>query len=197
MKHFMKKVLIAEDEPMVMLGFKTFLIQLGYEVVGEAYNGEMAVKLANELQPDFLIMDVKMPHLDGIQALFQINTGRKQLIPCIFVTAHSDDPLILQAKKAGAFGYLIKPVTIESLKASIEIALQRYTDYCAMHEELNLTKKSLSERKILDRAKGVLMDNFNMKEKQAMEYLQKKSRSTNKKLITVAEEIIKMDERLT
>lgn len=190
------KVLVVEDEPIVLLGFKTFLTQLGYEIVGEAYDGEMAVCLANELEPDFLIMDVKMPLLDGIEALVKINSGRTQLIPCIFVTAHSDNLLIDKAKKAGAFSYLIKPVTIENLKASIEITLQRFNDYLTVEQELKQTKKSLTDRKIINRAKGFLIDNFDMKEKQAMEYLQKKSRNTNRKLITVAEEILKMDERL-
>ena len=102
-------ILIAEDESMILLGFKLFLTELGHQVVGEAYDGEMAVKLAKELEPDLLIMDVKMPRLDGIQALEQINEGREKILPCVFVTAHSDSALIERAKKSGAFSYLIKP----------------------------------------------------------------------------------------
>ena len=189
-------ILIAEDESMILLGFKLFLTELGHQVVGEAYDGEMAVKLAKELEPDLLIMDVKMPRLDGIQALEQINEGRERILPCVFVTAHSDNALIERAKKSGAFSYLIKPVSIESLKAALEIAMQRYDDYALLQKELNEAKQSLENRKIIERAKGYLMDNFHMKEKQAMEYMQKKSRDTNKKLVVVAKSILLMDEAL-
>lgn len=194
--HTPLKVFIAEDESMILLGFKSYLANLGYEVIGEAYDGEMAVSLVGELNPDLLIMDVKMPHLDGIQALEQINRSRKTILPCVFVTAHSDDALIRRAKEAGAFSYLIKPVTIDSLKAAIEIALQRYQDLLGVQNELETARENLENRKIIERAKGYLMDNFNFKEQQALEYMQKKSRETNKKLILVAKSILKMDEAL-
>lgn len=190
------RVLVAEDEAIIMLGFKTFLTQLGYEVVGEAYDGEAAVSLAETTSPDFLIMDVKMPGLDGIQALEKINTGRAHAIPCVFVTAHSDEYLVSRARDAGAFSYLIKPITMESLRAAIDIALRRYADYADVLEELGEAKGALETRKIIERAKGFLMDNFQMKEKQAMEYMQKKSRDTNRKLVVVARSILQMDEAL-
>lgn len=189
-------VLIAEDESMVLLGFKSFLSQLGYSVIGEAYDGEMAVELANKLNPDLLIMDVKMPKLDGIQALSAINKDRSIMIPCVFITAYSDDQLIERAKSCGAFSYLIKPITINSLKAALEIALQRFDDYKLMQNKLTDAQQALNDRKTVEKAKGYLMDNFGFKEKQAMEYLQKKSRDTNKKLVVVAKSILKMDEAL-
>lgn len=189
-------VLIAEDDSMVLLGFKSFLIQLGYNVVGEAYDGEMAVSLAKELHPDLLVMDVKMPKLDGIQALSEINREHSRLIPCVFVTAHSDDQLIERAKTCGAFNYLIKPVTIESLKVALEIAMQRYRDYQTAQDRLSEAQQALADRKLIERAKGYLMDNFNLKEKQAMEFLQKKSRETNKKLVAVARGILSMEETM-
>ena len=189
-------VLIAEDESMVLLGFKTFLSQLSYSVIGEAYDGETAVELAGKLNPDLLIMDIKMPKLDGIQALSAINKDRSVMIPCVFITAYSDDQLIERAKSCGAFSYLIKPVTIEGLKAALEIAWQQFNNYKFMQSRLTDAQQALNDRKIIERAKGTLMDNFGLKEKQAMEYLQKKSRETNKKLVVVAQSIVKMDEAL-
>ena len=190
------RICIAEDESMILLGFKSYLMELGYHVIGEAYDGEMAVQMVEELDPDLIIMDVKMPRLDGIQALEKINRGRNNILPCVFVTAHSDDALIARAKDAGAFSYLIKPVTIDSLKAAVEIAVQRYQDFLHLQEERDTAKENLENRKIIERAKGYLMDNFGMKEQQALEYMQKKSRDTNKKLILVAKSVLKMDEAL-
>lgn len=191
-----KKVIIAEDEALVLLGFKTLLVQLGYDVVGEAYDGHTAVSLCKELNPDFLIMDIKMPGLDGIQALEQINQDRAEIIPCIFVTAHSDEYLIERAKHAGAFSYLIKPVRMESLCAAINIALERFEDYKKLSQERDRAKDMLEQRKLIERAKGYLMDNFDMKEKQAMEFMQKKSCTSNKKLIEVARAILQMAEKI-
>lgn len=191
-----KKVFIAEDESIILMGFKAYLMSLGYEVIGEAYDGEMAVALMRDLNPDLILMDVKMPRLDGIQALEQINRSRKLMLPCVFITAHCDDDLIQRAKDAGAFSYLIKPVTTESLKAAIEIALERYGDYLRLQDELAAARENLENRKVIERAKGYLMDNFNLKEQQALEYLQKKSRETNRKMIQVARSVLKLDEAL-
>lgn len=191
-----KTVVIAEDESLVLLGFKTLLIQLGYEVVGEAYDGHTAVRLCKELDPDFLIMDIKMPGLDGIQALEQINGNRDVIIPCIFVTAHSDDYLIERAKRAGAFSYLIKPIRMDSLRAAIDVALERFEDHRKLSKERDTALEMLEQRKLVERAKGYLMDNFNMKEKQAMEFMQKKSCTSNKKLVEVAKAILQMAEQI-
>lgn len=191
-----KKVIIAEDEALVLLGFKTLLIQLGYDVVAEAYDGHSAVDLCNALNPDFLIMDIKMPGLDGIQALELINQDRKEIIPCIFVTAHSDEYLIERAKHAGAFSYLIKPIRMDSLRAAIDVALERFEDYKRLSQERDNAKLQLEQRKLIERAKGYLMDNFDMKEKQAMEFMQKKSCTSNKKMVEVARAILQMAEQI-
>jgi len=186
------RILIAEDEAMILYGFKSFINEMGHEVIGEVYDGEKAVEMANALNPDLLIMDIKMPKADGITALRRINSGRKILFPCIFVTAFSDVELIDNAKDAGAFNYLIKPVSYESLQAAIEIAMERFEDYKRVQEELITAKTDLSNRKIIERAKGILMDEFDLKEQKAMEYLQKKSRNTNRKLVDVAREVIEL-----
>ena len=175
------RVLVVEDESIVLLGFKAFLAQLGYQVVGEANNGKDAVTLCSRLSPDFLIMDIRMPVLDGIQALERINQTRKLKIPCIFVSAYSDEALISQAKKAGAFSYLIKPIRIQDLHAAIDVMLEQYEQYLALVKERDQAKEMLENRKLIERAKGYLMDNFDMKEKH-----------TNKKLPEVASGILKM-----
>ncbi len=184
------RILIAEDEAMILLGFMSFISEMGHQVIGEAYDGENAVCLAKKLNPDLIIMDIKMPKVDGITALRRINDGQADLIPCIFVTAFSDIELIENAKDAGAFNYLIKPISYESLRAAIEIAMDRFEDYKKVQEELTVTKLNLHNRKIIEKAKGILMDEFDLKEQKAMEYLQKKSRNTNRKLIDVAKDVI-------
>lgn len=192
-----KRVLIADDEALVVLGFKTVLKQLGYEIVGEACDGIMAVELAKETEPDLIIMDIKMPRLDGIQALEQINSGRKHILPCIFITAHSDEYLVSRAKEAGAFNYMIKPVQFNSLRVAIDVALARYEDYMKLVDERDNAKLMLENRKVIERAKGYLMDNFNMKENQAMEFMQKKSCDANKKMVDIAKGILSMAEMLS
>lgn len=190
MKGKQLRILLAEDEAMVLFGFKSFIDEMGHEVVGEAYDGETAVALAKKLRPDLLIMDIKMPIADGITALKAINDGETVLIPCIFITAFSDIELIDSAKDAGAFNYLIKPISFESLQAAIEITMNRFKVYKRVQDELAATKITLQNRKIIERAKGILMDEFGLKEQKAMEYLQKKSRNANRKLFEVASDVI-------
>ena len=190
------RILLAEDEAMVLFGFKMFLNEMGHSVVGEAYDGEMAINLARQHTPDLLIMDVRMPVMDGIRALEIINSQSDTIIPCIFVKAYSDLELIEKAKEAGAFNYLIKPISFDSLRAAIEIAMVRFKEYKNVHKELVVTKNNLENRKFIEKAKGILMEEFNFREQQAMEYMQKKSRNSNKKLVEVAKEIIRMNEAL-
>lgn len=189
-------IIIAEDESLVLLGLKAFLHQLGHNVIGEAYSGAEAITCCSSLSPDLLIMDIKMPDLDGIQALEQINAARKYPLPCIFITAYSDNDLINRAKKAGAYEYLIKPISVDTLNASINITMHQYSEQIKILTERDKAISDLKNRKIIERAKGILMDSFDMKEKQAMEYLQKKARSSQKKITFVAESIIRMEETL-
>ncbi len=189
-------VLLAEDESLVLLGLKALLTQLGHTVVGEAYSGRDAVSLCNSLNPDLLIMDIKMPVLDGIQALEQINSTRSVKMPCIFISAYSDDHLIERAKSAGVFNYLVKPVRLEDLRVALNITMQQYQEYIQVIQERDQAKADLKNRKLIERAKGILMDNFDMKEKQAMEFMQKKARDSHKKLNVIAQGIISMDEAI-
>lgn len=186
----MLRILVAEDEALVMMGFRTFINQLGHIIVAEAYDGESATELAATMMPDLIIMDVKMPKLDGIQALEHIN-AQGDIIPCIFVTAHSDENLVQRATQAGAFNYLIKPVSIDSLRAAIEVAMVRFGEFQLLQQELNDAKRNLQDRKYIERAKGILMDQKKLSEPKAMQSLQKMSTDSNQKLVDVAKQIIK------
>ncbi len=186
------RVLVVEDEAMVLMGFKTFLHELGHIVIGEAYDGAMAVELAQRLKPDLILMDVSMPKLDGIRALKSIHDAGI-LCPCVFITAYSEDELLKRAVDEGAYGYLVKPITIDGLKAAIEVALKKFEEYSAMQDELKDMQEKLEVRKLIERAKGILMDEFGFKEQQAMDYLQKKSRNSNKKVSEIARELIRMN----
>lgn len=187
-------ILIAEDEYIVMMGLKSALIDLGYNVVGVANNGEDLVKLAFEKQPDLIIVDVNMPKMDGIDAIEKIN--KKLVIPAIVITGYSKEEFVKRANKAGVLHYLVKPVDEKELKPAIEITMGRFEDFKKMRKELIKKQEALQERKLIERAKGILMDRNGLKESEAMKALQKKSRDSNKKISEVAKAIIKAEEIL-
>jgi len=187
-------ILIAEDEYIVMMGLKSALIDLGYNVVGVANNGDDLVKLAFEKRPDLMIVDVNMPKMDGIDAIEKIN--KKLVIPAIVITGYSKEEFVKRANKAGVLHYLVKPVDEKELKPAIEITMGRFEDFKKMRKELIKKQEALQERKLIERAKGILMDRNGLKESEAMKALQKKSRDSNKKIAEVAKEIIKAEEIL-
>jgi len=166
-------ILIAEDEYIVLRGLKETLIGLGHKVIGEAMDGETFVKLALETDPDLLIVDVNLPALSGIEAIERI--GKVKLVPSIIVTGYSSEETVKRANSAGVFNYLVKPV-----------------DEKELHEQ----EESLEARKLIERAKGILMDRNGIKESEAMKLLQKISRDRNLKLVVVAKEIIEADNTL-
>ena len=182
------KIYIAEDESIILMNFKMILQQLGYEVVGSAVNGEKALKDILELKPDLLLLDINMPRLDGI-SLFE-SVSKAYDAACIFITGHFSEAFVEKAKKAGALGYLIKPVDEKQLKASIEVAVARFDERCILRDETEKLRADLSDRKYIERAKGILMDSFGLKEGEAMARLQKLSRDKNKKLAVIARELI-------
>ena len=185
------KIYIAEDESIILMNFKMILQQLGYEVVGSAVNGEKALKDILELKPDLLLLDINMPRLDGI-SLFE-SVSKAYDAACIFITGHFSEAFVEKAKKAGALGYLIKPVDEKQLKASIEVAVARFDDRCILRDETEKLRADLSDRKYIERAKGILMDSFGLKEGEAMARLQKLSRDKNKKLAVIARELIEKE----
>lgn len=188
------KILVAEDEYLVLMGLKSNLKELGHQIIAEAMNGKEAIELAEEKSPDLIIADINMPELDGLEAVKQIN--QKQVIPSIIVTGYSDDELIEKASRVGVFAYLVKPVGIEELKASIIIAMNKYEEFKEVNKELQDQKKALEDRKYIERAKGILMDTLGLNEPDAMKKLQDKSQEENTKLIDVAKNIIKMNDYL-
>lgn len=188
------QIMLAEDEFMVLMGLKSSIAQLGHQVVGEATDGESAVKLALEKKPDLIIMDINMPKLDGLEAIKKIN--QELFIPSIIVSGYYDEKLIEKASEEGVLYYLIKPIDIKELQIAINISISRFNDFKELMTELKDTKKALEARKFIERAKGILMDRKGLKEAEAMKELQKISRNQNKKLVVVAKEIIQADKLL-
>ena len=181
-------VVIAEDEALIRLDLREMLEEEGYVVAGEAGDGETAVQLAEQLKPDLVIMDVKMPGLDGISAAEQI-TG-KQLAPVIILTAFSQRDLVQRASEAGAMAYLIKPFTKADLVPAIEVAVSRFAEIAALNSEAANLRERLEVRKLLDRAKGQLQDSKGMTEAQAFRWIQKTSMDRRQTMRSVAEEVV-------
>ena len=188
------RVLLAEDDYLVLMSLRLSLENLGYEVVAEATDGLQAVEQALQKKPDLILMDINMPYLDGIEALKKIN--EKYVAPSIIITGYSESKLVKRALEAGVFGYLVKPVDARELAPAIDVALKRFEEFTKLSEDLKDTKAALEARKYIEKAKGILMDNLHLSEAEAMKYLQKKSRTKNKKIVVIAKEIIKADQLL-
>ena len=185
------RVLIAEDNNLTILGVSLIVEKLGHEVVAVASDGKEAVELILKERPDLVLMDINMPEKSGIEVLEIV---RQEVdTPCIFITAYSDENFIKEASRLGAIGYVIKPVTEEQLKAQIELGIHQKQHLDEARNETSYYKQALKERKTVERAKGILMDRLQIKEAEAMRRIQKRSRDENKKMIVVAQEIIKAD----
>jgi response regulator NasT len=181
-------VVIAEDEALIRLDLREMLEEEGYVVAGEAGDGEAAVKLAEELHPDLVIMDVKMPGLDGISAAERITANL--VAPVIILTAFSQRDLVQRASEAGAMAYLIKPFTKADLVPAIEVAVGRFAEIAALNAEAASLRERLEVRKLLDRAKGALQDSQGMTEAQAFRWIQKTSMDRRQTMRAVAEEVL-------
>lgn len=182
------RVLIADDEPIIRLDLRQMLESLGYEVVGEAGDGQAAVDLARELKPDVCILDVKMPVMDGIEAVDLITD--ENIAPTILLTAYSDKELIDRARAAGVFAYLVKPFKPSDLAPSIEVARARFEQNVLLTKEVTNLSQRLEARKAIDRAKGILMDSHNLGEAEAYRRIQVQSMNLRKTMQEVAEAII-------
>jgi AmiR/NasT family two-component response regulator len=181
-------VIIADDESLIRMDLREMLSTLGYLVVGEVGDGRSMVNLARELRPDVVIADIKMPDMDGIEAA-KILTQEK-IAPVILLTAYSQRELIERAKEAGVVGYLVKPFQESDLAPAIEVALARFNEFRALEKEVGETKAALETRKLVDRAKGILMDTQGLTEAEAFRKIQKMSMNTRKPMKEVAEAII-------
>lgn len=182
------RVVIAEDEAIIRLDLKETLEEEGYEVVGETGRGDEAVDLVRDLEPDLAILDVRMPGLDGLSAAREITQHRKSAV--LILTAYSQRDLIEQARDAGALAYLVKPFQRSELIPAVEIALGRHREMQALHDQTLSLEDQLETRKLVDRAKGILMDAHGMAEAQAFDWIQKQAMNTRVKARDVAEQVI-------
>lgn len=183
-----KRVLIAEDEALIRLDLAEMLGEEGYDVVGEAGDGETAVKLAEELRPDLCILDIKMPIMDGLAAAEKIAGAR--IAPVIILTAFSQRDLVERARAAGAMAYLVKPFQQSDLVPAIEIAMSRFSEVAALEAEVADLTDRLETRKAVERAKGTLMTQFGMTEPQAFKWIQRNAMDHRLTMREVAERII-------
>ncbi len=188
------RILIADDDSIRLLSLRTQLAALGHTVVGEASTGEEAVALAAALAPDLAILDIKMPVMDGIEAAERITQARP--IPILLLTAYSEAQLVERAAQANISAYLMKPVAEEDLLPAITLALARFRQFQALRQEVADLREALEARKIIERAKGILMHRLNLTEEEAFRRLQKQSQDTNRKLAQVAEAIVIADQML-
>ena len=182
------RVIIADDESIIRMDLREMLTNLGYLVIGEVGDGRSAVNLARELRPDVVIMDIKMPDTDGIDAAKILTEER--VSPVLLLTAYSQQELIERAKDAGVVGYIVKPFRESDLAPAIEVAVARFAEFRALEKEVGDLKLALETRKLVDRAKGILMDTQDMTEAEAFRKIQKMSMNTRKPMKEVAEAII-------
>ena len=182
------KILLADDEAILRLDLREMLTDAGHEIVGEAANGEEGVRLARELQPEFIIMDVKMPVMDGLTAAKIISN--EGIAPVLLLTAYSQQDIVEKASEAGVIAYLVKPVREEQLFPAMEIAEKRFREMQSLNAELQQLKDSLETRKLLDRAKGILMAAHGMTEQEAYRKMQQFSMAKRITLKALAESII-------
>jgi response regulator NasT len=182
------RVLIAEDEALIRLDLREMLEEEGFDVVGEAADGEQAVALAKDLTPDLVICDVKMPKMDGIAAAAQITDAR--IAPVVMLTAFSQRDLIERARDAGAMAYLVKPFQKRDLLPAIEMATSRFAEIRALEAEVTGLRERLEARKLIERAKGTLMTQHRMTEPEAFRWIQRAAMDNRTSMRAVAELVL-------
>jgi response regulator NasT len=188
------RILIADDESLRVMSLKGQLESLGHKVVAEASNGKEAVHLADELRPDLAILDIKMPEMDGIEAAQKITAERA--IPIILLTAYSERELAERAAIANVAAYLMKPISEQDLLPAIALAMSRFKEFQSLHQEVDDLRDALETRKLVERAKGILMRRLNLPEEEAFRRMQRRSQNENKRLGEIAQAIITADAML-
>src|SRR6478735_11704778 len=183
-----RRILIADDESLIRLDLREMLNHLGYDVVGEAGDGRQAVELARKLKPDLVVMDIRMPEVDGIQAAGILTSER--IAPVVLLTAFSDTELVEQAREAGVVGYVVKPFREAELMPVIELSLTRFAEFTALRKEVGDLRDALETRKVVERAKGVLMEVHGLPEADAFRRIRKTSMDSRKSMKEVAEAIL-------
>ena len=182
------RVIIADDESIIRMDLREMLVNLGYDVVGEASDGRTALDLALKLQPDLVILDIKMPQLDGIEAARVL--AEERVAPVILLTAYSEQQLIERAKEAGVAGYLVKPFRESELMPVIEVARARFDELRRLEQEVGDLKDALETRKLVERAKGILMEVHGLKEAEAFGRMRRASMDHRKSMREIAEAIL-------
>jgi response regulator NasT len=189
-----ERLLVAEDEHLVAAGIKSSLNELGYFVIGPAPDGEQAIELARTMRPDLALLDIKMPRRNGIEAGEII--FRQFGIPVIIISAYSDPDYLAATNRLQAFGYLLKPVTQDELRVTIEVAWNRYVDFLSQREHIERLKDRLEHRKIIEQAKWLLVRKRGIGEPDAMRLLQQQARNNRRTLVDVASSLIENESLL-
>ena len=187
-KQVAPRIIVAEDEAIIRMDLIEMLREAGYNVIGEAANGREAISLARHLKPDLAILDVKMPEIDGISAAELI--VNEKLAAVLMLTAFSQRELVERARDAGAMAYLVKPFSIGDLTPAIEMALGRYAQIQALEAEVGELGERLEARKLMDRAKGVLMANLGITEPEAFKWIQKAAMDQRSSMSAVSEGVL-------
>jgi two-component system, response regulator PdtaR len=183
-----RRVLVAEDEALIRLDLVEMLREEGYQVVGEAGDGVEAVRLAEELRPDLVILDIKMPKMDGIEAAS--NIAGERIAPVVILTAFSQRDLVERARDAGAMAYLVKPFAKRDLVPAIELAVSRFSEVQALESEVADLTERLEARKTIERAKGLLMTKHSLSEPEAFRWLQRTAMDRRTTMKAVAEAVL-------
>jgi len=182
------RVLVADDESIIRMDLKELLRKMGHEVVGEAGDGRTAVDLARKLQPDLIMLDIKMPELDGIDAAKLLSQER--IAPVVLVTAYSQLDLVERAKDAGVFAYVVKPFTESTLLPNIHIAQARFQEFLEITRQASDLQEALESRKKIERAKGILMARHGLSEQEAYSRIQQQSMNLRRSMREIAEAIL-------
>ncbi len=182
------RVVIAEDEAIIRLDLQETLEEEGYEVVGSTGRGDEAVAMVRDLKPDLAILDIKMPGMDGISAAKEIAGGRWAAV--LILTAFSQRDLVEQARDAGAIGYLVKPFQKSDLVPAIEVAIGRFAELRALEQEVHSLEEQLTTRRIVERARGLLMDSHHLSESDAFNFIQQSAMRQRAKMRVVAEQVL-------
>ena len=182
------RILIVDDESLIRMDLRDILESEQHEVVGEASNGVEAITMCKELKPDAVLMDVKMPELDGIEAARQI--GFNHLAPVVLLTSYSQQDLINKARESGVYGYLLKPVREEQLVPTLEMALGRYHSDAQLREKMAELEQSLEDRKIIQKGTGILMDLYSISEEEAYNRIRALSMKKRDSIVNICKALI-------
>lgn len=182
------RIIIADDEAVIRMGLRTMLEERGYQVVGEAGDGKRVLDLVEKMRPDLVFLDIKMPGLDGLAVAQQL--AETHSVPVILLTAYAERSLVDRARQAGVMGYLMKPLRETDLEPAIEVALARFRDLRSLAEEITDLQETLETRKLVERAKGVLMQRLGLSEEDAYLRLQRAGRTSRRSMKEIAQQVL-------